>query len=190
MSLPSPLLPFLVLVAKECFPIARALLALLCIGVSRKSSVDSNTANLTLAQLVARYFYLAFLHPLARCPGPFLARYTGLYSAYHAWQGDIHLDMYQCHQRYGLIVSAASAHASRADRPFLGDYVRYAPNRLVFNTAQALQGVLAKISVEQWLTRIRYLWPRRKGCQISWIQVPRATSTKHIHLDGQVPACQ
>ncbi|KAL4751046.1 hypothetical protein BDW72DRAFT_193314 [Aspergillus terricola var. indicus] len=79
---------------------------------------------LGLACLVvtARCIYLAFFHPLAKYPGPFLAKFTDLYSAYHAWQGDIHLDIYRCHQKYG-------------------NHVRYAPNRLVINTAQALQDI-------------------------------------------------
>ncbi|KAL6231525.1 hypothetical protein BDW75DRAFT_247842 [Aspergillus navahoensis] len=72
--------------------------------------------------VTARCIYLALFHPLAKYPGPFLAKFTDLYSAYHAWQGDIHLDIYRCHQKYG-------------------DHVRYAPNRLVINTAQALQDI-------------------------------------------------
>jgi hypothetical protein len=45
--------------------------------------------------------YLAFFHPLAKYPGPWIARFTNAYAAYHAWKGDIHLDMWQCHQKYG-----------------------------------------------------------------------------------------
>lgn len=66
--------------------------------------------------------YNCFLHPLAKYPGPPLARVTNLYSAYHAWKGDIHLDIWRQHQRYG-------------------DHVRYAPNRLVINTSKALHDI-------------------------------------------------
>ncbi|KAL6897582.1 cytochrome P450 [Trichoderma evansii] len=66
--------------------------------------------------------YRAFFHPLAKYPGPFLAKFTNLYSAYHAWKGDIHLDMYRCHQKYG-------------------EYLRYAPNRLIINNVNALYDI-------------------------------------------------
>ncbi|OJJ54298.1 hypothetical protein ASPSYDRAFT_61587 [Aspergillus sydowii CBS 593.65] len=66
--------------------------------------------------------YYAVFHPLARYPGPFLAKFTNLYSAYHAWKGDIHLDMYRCHQQYG-------------------NTVRYAPNRLLINTAGGVHDI-------------------------------------------------
>ncbi|EED13059.1 cytochrome P450, putative [Talaromyces stipitatus ATCC 10500] len=61
-------------------------------------------------------------HPLSRVPGPFLAKFTTLYSAYHAWKGDIHLDIYRCHQKYG-------------------DYVRYAPNRVLINNLSAMYDI-------------------------------------------------
>ncbi|KAL9086199.1 MAG: hypothetical protein Q9165_007264 [Trypethelium subeluteriae] len=66
--------------------------------------------------------YRAFLHPLAKYPGPFLAKFTNLYAAYYSWRGDIHKDMYYLHQKYG-------------------DRVRYAPNRVLLNTAEALSTI-------------------------------------------------
>ncbi|GFN13539.1 cytochrome P450 [Aspergillus tubingensis] len=72
--------------------------------------------------VLTRALYLGVFHPLARYPGPLLARFSNLYSAYHAWKGDIHIDIYRCHQRYG-------------------DHVRYAPNRLLINTAGAVQDI-------------------------------------------------
>ncbi|KAK4200404.1 cytochrome P450 [Triangularia verruculosa] len=68
--------------------------------------------------------YRWFFHPLAKYPGPFLAKFTNLYAAYHSWKGDIHKDMYQCHLKYG-------------------DRVRYAPNRVTINTANALNTIHA-----------------------------------------------
>jgi len=65
--------------------------------------------------------YRLWFHPLAAYPGPFWARLTNLYAAYHAWKGDLHVDMWRCHQLYG-------------------DYIRYGPDRLIFNTAESLQG--------------------------------------------------
>jgi hypothetical protein len=65
--------------------------------------------------LVCNFIYNVHFHPYAKYPGPFLAKFTDLYAGYHAWKGDIHLDMWRCHQVYG-------------------DKVRYAPNRLNINT--------------------------------------------------------
>ncbi|KAK8022508.1 cytochrome P450 [Apiospora rasikravindrae] len=72
--------------------------------------------------VLAKLTYLAFFHPLARYPGPFLAKFTDAYGAYHGWKGDIHLDMWRAHQTYG-------------------DYVRYGPNKLMINTAEGLRDI-------------------------------------------------
>lgn len=66
--------------------------------------------------------YRIFFHPFARYPGPWLAKVSNLYAAYHAWLGDVHIDMWRCHQQYG-------------------DTVRYAPDRLLVNTAEAVRDI-------------------------------------------------
>ena len=73
-----------------------------------------------LAYFICNLIYNVHFHPYSRYPGPFLARFTDLYAGYHAWKGDIHLDMWRCHQVYG-------------------DKVRYAPNRLNVNTVTGLK---------------------------------------------------
>ncbi|KAJ5789848.1 benzoate 4-monooxygenase cytochrome P450 [Penicillium psychrosexuale] len=75
-----------------------------------------------LVCIVGLVLYRLTFHPLARYPGPLLGRVTNLYAAYHAWKGDIHTDIWRCHQRYG-------------------DHIRYAPDRLTFNTAQAITDI-------------------------------------------------
>ncbi|KAI1171197.1 putative cytochrome P450 [Nemania sp. FL0916] len=72
--------------------------------------------------LLCRIIYLTWFHPLAKYPGPLLARYTNLYGAYRAWKGDVHHDLHRYHGIYG-------------------DYVRYAPNRVSMNTAAALYDI-------------------------------------------------
>jgi len=90
------------------------------VTVSRSAAVGGTAALVIL--LLARATYLAFFHPLARYPGPWIAKFTNAYAAYHGWKGDIHLDMWRCHQRYG-------------------DHVRYGPNRVIFNTTEALRDI-------------------------------------------------
>ncbi|PYI02488.1 putative cytochrome P450 [Aspergillus sclerotiicarbonarius CBS 121057] len=93
----------------------------------RPAWIDGQTVGISLLAaslilLLSWAAYLAFFHPLARYPGPWVARFTNLHSAYHAWIGDIHVDMYRCHEKYG-------------------DHVRYAPNRLLINTPGAVQDI-------------------------------------------------
>ncbi|OOF94194.1 hypothetical protein ASPCADRAFT_208737 [Aspergillus carbonarius ITEM 5010] len=66
--------------------------------------------------------YQLWFHPLAHFPGPFWAKFTCLYSGWHAWKGDLHLDMMRCHEKYG-------------------DFVRYAPNQLLINTSIGLHDI-------------------------------------------------
>ncbi|KAF5563111.1 cytochrome P450 monooxygenase E-class group I [Fusarium phyllophilum] len=75
-----------------------------------------------LSPVIGYVVYYAFFHPLAKYPGPFWGKFTGLRAAYHAWIGDVHIDMWKCHEKYG-------------------PYVRYSPNYLLMNTTQAYKDV-------------------------------------------------
>ncbi|KAL3421802.1 cytochrome p450 [Phlyctema vagabunda] len=83
-----------------------------------------------IASFVACYLvYIATLvtyrltfHPLAKYPGPLLARVSNFYAVYHAYRGDIHLDLERCHGKYG-------------------HFVRYRPNGLVVNTADGFHDI-------------------------------------------------
>ncbi|KAL0468554.1 cytochrome P450 [Neurospora intermedia] len=67
-------------------------------------------------------FYRLFLHPLANYPGPFLAKLTDGYMAYHAFKGDRHLEFWRLHEKYGK-------------------FVRFGPNSLSVNSNTALKDI-------------------------------------------------
>ncbi|KAK7514329.1 cytochrome P450 [Phyllosticta citriasiana] len=107
-------------------------------------------ANLTLIVLftvaigivVVDIVYKLYFHPLAKYPGPFLAKITNLYSAYHSWKGDIPIDQWRCHQKYG-------------------DKVRYAPNKVMFNSAGSLREIYGHgknvIKGESYLVAVHFV---------------------------------
>ncbi|KAF2690632.1 cytochrome P450 [Lentithecium fluviatile CBS 122367] len=66
--------------------------------------------------------YRLTLHPLARYPGPPLARITDIYLTYYAYRGSRHLAYHRAHEVYGPIV-------------------RIGPNSLSINSATALKSV-------------------------------------------------
>ncbi|KAF2458928.1 cytochrome P450 [Lineolata rhizophorae] len=72
--------------------------------------------------IVGVVVYRLFFHPLARYPGPLLAKITGWHAAYHAWRGDRHLEFWRCHEKYGSIY-------------------RWAPNSISVNTNTALKDI-------------------------------------------------
>ncbi|KAL0935888.1 benzoate 4-monooxygenase cytochrome p450 [Colletotrichum truncatum] len=72
--------------------------------------------------LVSICIYRLHFHPYAKYPGPFLAKLTSWYSVYHTYIGDLHVDIWRCHEKYG-------------------DVVRYGPNRLLINTEAGLKGI-------------------------------------------------
>ncbi|EED20867.1 cytochrome P450, putative [Talaromyces stipitatus ATCC 10500] len=96
------------------------------------SSVNEpwHSVQISIAASLGGLFFLTLLfcayqlwfHPLARYPGPFLAKFTRLYAGWHAWKGDLHIDMQRCHEKYG-------------------NYVRYSPNALLLNTSTGLHDV-------------------------------------------------
>jgi cytochrome P450 len=82
--------------------------------------------------------YQYYFHPLAKYPGPFLAKITELYAAYHAWKGDIHIDMWRCHEKYGTLKTRL---AERLTYLHAGKFVRYRPNTVNINSQTALKEI-------------------------------------------------
>lgn len=74
--------------------------------------------TLTLGLLLAALgllFHRAVTHPLARVPGPFLAKFTGLWRTAHYFRGTWHDDILALHRRYGPVVRVAPDELSIVD---------------------------------------------------------------------------
>ncbi|KAH8805473.1 cytochrome P450 [Xylogone sp. PMI_703] len=108
------------------FPSSKAAFVSKSLTFASFGQLAAKSAVLLLSAAVAYVFsviiYRLFFHPYAKYPGPFLAKITPLYAGYHAWKGDLHVDMWRAHLKYGT-------------------YVRYAPNRLMMNTNTALNEI-------------------------------------------------
>ena len=112
------------------------------ISLSRSVPLCSIASALFLSLLLV-VLYRLYLHPLARYPGPFLAKITDGYQLYHAWCGDIHLDGWRLHEIYG-------------------DIVRYGPNSVSINNNTALQDIYgAKANVQK--SKYYTAFPAAKG---------------------------
>ena len=103
--------------------------------------LPSITALYIVAHVSFLIIYRLYLHPLAKYPGPFLAKITSLYSAYHGYRRDIHIDVQACHEKYG-------------------DFVRYGPNKLLVNTARGVQDIYGH---KNNVKKAQYYSPFHKG---------------------------
>ncbi|KAK6605334.1 cytochrome p450 [Botrytis cinerea] len=86
--------------------------------------------SLIFLKLSLTAIYRVTFHPLAKYPGPRWAKITDLYSAYHSLGGTLHIRTLQAHDRYGSVV-------------------RLGPNKLVFNSAEALQEIYTSKDVQK-----------------------------------------
>ncbi|CAJ2509677.1 Uu.00g147030.m01.CDS01 [Anthostomella pinea] len=77
---------------------------------------------LGLAYAAGIVVYRLFFHPLAKYPGPLLAKITDAHQLYHAWKGDRHLQFWRMHEQYGNIV-------------------RFGPSSVSFNSNTALKSI-------------------------------------------------
>lgn len=60
-------------------------------------------------------FYRLLLHPLAGVPGPFVARFTGLWRTRRYFKGTWFDDILELHQKYGKVVRIAPNEVSFVD---------------------------------------------------------------------------
>ncbi|KAF4629539.1 hypothetical protein G7Y89_g8609 [Cudoniella acicularis] len=72
--------------------------------------------------IIGSVIYELYFSPLAKIPGPFLAKITGWTSFYYALTGYRHIWIWQCHQIYGPIF-------------------RFAPNGVLVNTATGYHSI-------------------------------------------------
>ncbi|KAH7309690.1 cytochrome P450 [Stachybotrys elegans] len=79
-------------------------------------------AAITATYVLLLSGYRIFLHPLSKYPGPLLAKVSGSYSAFYAVQKRLHLVTRENHVKFGPII-------------------RMGPNKLVFNSVQALHDI-------------------------------------------------
>jgi hypothetical protein len=127
-----------------------SLLRLSCLTVATFGAVVSSIlsgehGSLICGQVLCNIIYRLTYHPLARYPGPLLAKLTEGYAAYHGWIGDTHLDAQICHEKYGKLMPARdnvdNCSSSQAlNVSFPGTFVRYGPNRLLVNSVGGLRG--------------------------------------------------
>lgn len=47
--------------------------------------------------------YRLYFHPLARYPGPFLAKISDMYGVWHSMMGRLHIETEKGHRKYGLL---------------------------------------------------------------------------------------
>ena len=97
--------------------------------------------------------YRAFLHPLAKYPGPWLAKITELYPLYHSIVGDRHLTFWKLHEKHGNII-------------------RYGPNQLSVNSStglKAIYGFKANVKKSTWYS----VFPPVKGAWSVWTCVDK-----------------
>ena len=97
--------------------------------------------------LCASYVFVTFVynltfHPLAQYPGPFWARVCPFSSLFYLYCRNEHLNIYKCHAKYGRSGTILDniKNPRNDSRINIGPVVRYSPNRLVYNTPEALRG--------------------------------------------------
>ncbi|KAH7304788.1 cytochrome P450 [Stachybotrys elegans] len=75
-----------------------------------------------ISYLFIRTFYRLFVHPLSKYPGPLAAKLSGLFGVFYAYKTNLHVRTLEDHDKYGSVV-------------------RHGPNKLVFNTVEALRDI-------------------------------------------------
>lgn len=141
-------------------------------------------------QLLLLSAYRSFLHPLRRFPGPWLAKITDGYGGYNAILMSFHLAVKRDHENYGR-QGCVSKRFGDIDNEHVGSVYRQGPNRLVFNTATALQGMIRRapqVDVGPLLTTIDIYNNERVGKSFVYTLLFRAKTSPNVFncLDKQL----
>ena len=107
------------------------ILPFICVSVPSNLAV---IASLNEVKALSYVLYMTFYHPLAKYPGPFVAKLSNVYSVWHAINGTRHSDLYKLHQKHGEVV-------------------RWGPNSVSVNSTSALNhiyGMKANVRKSTW----------------------------------------
>ncbi len=105
---------------------------------------------------------MAFFHPLSKYPGPFLAKFSSVYHGYYAWRGDVHLQIWKDHQKYGEL-SPYLLYALSLTRATIGDFVRFSPDMVLVSSARALHDIYGTGASSHFIKSKHYIQLEHKN---------------------------
>lgn len=114
--------------------------------------------------------YRVFFHPLAKYPGPLLAKLTDAYMLYYAWRGDRHLEFWRMHEKYGK-------------------FVRFGPNALSANSNTALKeiyGFRANVRKAEFYDAFVHPAPNTHNARDRDLHARKRRVLSHAFSDGAI----
>ncbi|PSR74949.1 cytochrome P450 [Coniella lustricola] len=121
-------------------------------------------------QVVGLVVYRIFLHPLASCPGPLLAKITDIPQVWHSYRGDRHLEFWRLHERYGPVV-------------------RFGPNSLSFNSSAALKeiyGFKSNVRKARFYDAFVHPAPNTHNCRDRQLHARKRRVMAHAFSDAAI----
>ncbi|KAL7917357.1 cytochrome P450 [Trichoderma austrokoningii] len=121
--------------------------------------LESINTFLKVIKGLLNVLYNLLFSPFAKFPGPFLAKFTNLYSAYHAFKGDLHLDIKKCHQKYGKWIKMKETYLPCADIYGVKSNVRKSKGYNAFQEHPEDKNILSVIDKQEHNQKKRVLAP-------------------------------